>query len=56
MTIEERKREMALFVYRYLKAAALTKEGMSDQECLAFEFEHANDCWYTESFSLRITL
>jgi len=31
-------------VYRYLKAADLTREKMPPQECLAFEFEHANDC------------
>lgn len=36
-------------IYRYLKAAALTKEGMSPQECLAFEFEHANDCWQADT-------
>lgn len=36
-------------VYRYLKAAALTKEGMSPQECLAFEFRNANDCWQADT-------
>lgn len=36
-------------IYRYLKAADLTKEGMSPQECLAFEFEHANDCWQADT-------
>lgn len=36
-------------VYRYLKAAALTRKGMSPQECLAFEFEHANDCWQADT-------
>lgn len=36
-------------LYRYLKAANLTKEGMSPQECLAFEFEHANDCWQADT-------
>lgn len=36
-------------VYQYLKAANLTKEGMSEQECLAFEFEHANDCWQADT-------
>lgn len=36
-------------VYRYLKAADLTKEGMPAQECLAFEFEHANDCWQADT-------
>lgn len=36
-------------VYRYLKTANLTKEGMSEKECLAFEFEHANDCWQADT-------
>ena len=36
-------------VYRYLKAADLTRTSMSPQECLAFEFEHANDCWQADT-------
>lgn len=36
-------------IYRYLKSADLTKAGMPAQECLAFEFEHANDCWQADT-------
>jgi len=36
-------------VYRYLKAADLTRDKMPPQECLAFEFEHANDCWQADT-------
>ena len=36
-------------VYRYLKAAGLERGGMGPQECLAFEFEHANDCWQADT-------
>lgn len=35
-------------LYRYLKAAGLAKENMPPQECLAFEFAHANDCWQAD--------
>ena len=36
-------------VYRYLKAAGLERGGMGPQECLAFEFGHANDCWQADT-------
>ncbi len=36
-------------LYRYLKAAGLTRENMPPKECLAFEFEHANDCWQADT-------
>ena len=36
-------------LYRYLKAAGLAKENMPPKECLAFEFEHANDCWQADT-------
>ena len=36
-------------VYRYLRAAGLERGGMPPQECLAFEFEHANDCWQADT-------
>ena len=36
-------------LYRYLKAAGMTRENMPPQECLAFEFEHANDCWQADT-------
>ncbi|MDL2300974.1 DDE-type integrase/transposase/recombinase [Lachnospiraceae bacterium OttesenSCG-928-D06] len=36
-------------VYRYLKSADLTRGAMSSKECLAFEFEHANDCWQADT-------
>ena len=36
-------------IYRYLKSADLTRTAMSQQECLAFEFEHANDCWQADT-------
>jgi len=36
-------------VYRYLKAADLTRDKMPPEECLAFEFEHANDCWQADT-------
>ena len=31
-------------VYRYMKAEKMARNGMPPQECLAFEFAHANDC------------
>ena len=36
-------------LYRYLKAAGKTRENMPPQECLAFEFENANDCWQADT-------
>ena len=36
-------------VYRYMKAKEMTRNGMPPQECLAFEFEHANDCWQADT-------
>ena len=36
-------------VYRYMKAEEMTRNGMPPQECLAFEFEHANDCWQADT-------
>ena len=36
-------------LYRYLNNAELTKEHMPAEECLAFEFAHANDCWQADS-------
>ena len=36
-------------VYRYLKAEGLKPDGMPTKECLAFEFEHANDCWQADT-------
>lgn len=36
-------------LYRYLRANNLTPEGMPAEECLAFEFEHANDCWQADT-------
>lgn len=36
-------------IYRYLKTADLTHNSMTSRECLAFEFEHANDCWQADT-------
>lgn len=36
-------------VYRYMKQADLTREGMPPEECLAYEFAHANDCWQADT-------
>lgn len=36
-------------VCRYMKAEEMTRSGMPPQECLAFEFEHANDCWQADT-------
>ena len=36
-------------VYRYLKAHGMTPEGMPPDECLSFEFDHANDCWQADT-------
>lgn len=36
-------------LYRYLRSNGMTKDGMPPQECLAFEFEHANDCWQADT-------
>lgn len=36
-------------IYRYLRAADLSKGRMPPQECLSFEFEHANDCWQADT-------
>ena len=36
-------------IYRYMKAEDMTRNGMPPQECLAFEFEHANDCWQADT-------
>jgi len=36
-------------IYRHLKAVNLTKDKMPEKECLAFEFEHANDCWQADT-------
>lgn len=36
-------------VYRYMKAEKMTRNGMPPQECLAFEFAHANDCWQADT-------
>lgn len=36
-------------VYRYMKAEEMTRNSMPPQECLAFEFEHANDCWQADT-------
>ena len=36
-------------LYRYLRANSLTPEGMTPEECLAFEFDHANDCWQADT-------
>lgn len=36
-------------LYRYLRANNLTPAGMTPEECLAFEFDHANDCWQADT-------
>lgn len=36
-------------LYRYLRANNLTPQGMPPEECLAFEFDHANDCWQADT-------
>lgn len=36
-------------VYRYLKAHGMKPEGMPPEECLSFEFDHANDCWQADT-------
>lgn len=36
-------------LYRYLKAAGMTKENMPPKECPAFESGHANDCWQADT-------
>lgn len=36
-------------LYRYLQNAKLTAEHMSEEECLAFEFQNANDCWQADT-------
>ena len=36
-------------VYRYLRAAGLERGGAPPQECLPYEFEHANDCWQADT-------
>lgn len=36
-------------LYRYLKAAGMTRENMPPKECLSFEFGHANDCWQADT-------
>lgn len=36
-------------VYRFLKAHGMTPEGMPPDECLSFEFDHANDCWQADT-------
>ena len=36
-------------IYRYLRSENLSPGGMQPQEVLAFEFEHANDCWQADT-------
>ena len=36
-------------VWRYLRSHDMKPEAPSQQECLAFEFEHANDCWQADT-------
>lgn len=36
-------------LYRYLNANGMSKGCMPQDECLAFEFEHANDCWQADT-------
>ena len=36
-------------LYRYLKAHGMTPQGMPPDECLSFEFDHANDCWQADT-------
>lgn len=36
-------------VYRYLRAQNMTPQGMTPEECLSFEFDHANDCWQADT-------
>lgn len=36
-------------VYRFLKSEHLTGDKMPPVECLAFEMEHANDCWQADT-------
>ena len=36
-------------VYRFLKAANLAPGGIPPEECLSFEFDHANDCWQADT-------
>lgn len=36
-------------VYRYLHAHGMAPEGMPPEECLSFEFDHANDCWQADT-------
>jgi len=36
-------------LYRYLRVNNLTPAGMPPEECLAFEFDHANDCWQADT-------
>ena len=36
-------------VYRYLKSHGMAREGMPPEECLSFEFDHANDCWQADT-------
>lgn len=36
-------------IYRYLKSANLVTGGIPPEECLAFEFDHANDCWQADT-------
>ena len=36
-------------IYRFLKNEHLTRDTMPPVECLAFEMEHANDCWQADT-------
>jgi transposase InsO family protein len=36
-------------LYRYLKNIQFTKEKVTKDDCLAYEFSHANDCWQSDT-------
>ena len=36
-------------LYRYLKNTPFTKETGTKDDCLAYEFSHANDCWQSDT-------
>lgn len=36
-------------VRRFLKANGMTPGGAPEDECLSFEFDHANDCWQADT-------